>query len=336
MRPVRIGRNGNPSMISVQNLSKSYGDFLAVEDVSFQISKKEIVGLLGHNGAGKTTIMKMVTGFLEPDQGTINVAGIDIAEQRSLVQSKIGYLPENCPVYLEMTVIEYLEYAAALRGLSRNDGIEAIRYAIDSAELAEKASQPISTLSRGYRQRVGVAQAILTKPEVLILDEPTNGLDPSQILHMRNLITELGEQATIIISTHILQEVQVVCDRVLILREGKLALDSTLEKLNRGQRLLLTIDRGPEEVHSELSAIDGIQSVDIISKQNGQFNYALHVKPKNEQILSEAIPPIAKAIINQGYSLYALYPEIRDLETVFNQINSDQATVEEGGNSRAA
>ncbi len=153
--------------------------------------------------------MKMVTGFLEPDQGTISVAGLDISEHRSTIQTKIGYLPENCPVYLEMTVIDYLEYAAGLKGMTGADRISGVRYAIEKTELAEKATQTINTLSRGYRQRVGVAQSILNQPEVLILDEPTNGLDPSQILHMRDLINELSKQSTVIISTHILQEVQV-------------------------------------------------------------------------------------------------------------------------------
>lgn len=322
-------------MISIHNLSKRYGDFNAVDDVSFHIGQGDIVGLLGHNGAGKTTIMKMITGFLEPDQGTITVAEQDISEQRTIIQSKIGYLPENCPVYLEMTVIDYLEYAAGLRGLSGQKSTDAVRYAIAKTELSEKATHFISTLSRGYRQRVGVAQAILCNPEVLILDEPTNGLDPSQIRHMRVLITELGKNTTIIISTHILQEVQATCDRVLIIRNGKLALDSTLENLNKGQRLLLTIDRGPEEAKSGLSAIHGVESVELISKRDGHCDYALSVNSDGTSDGLAKVPNIAKAIIAQGYSLFALHPEIRDLETVFNEINSTDSIVE-GGNTRAA
>ena len=322
-------------MISVQNLSKYYGEFPAVDDVTFRIGRGEIVGLLGHNGAGKTTIMKMVTGFLEPDQGTISVAGLDISEHRSTIQAKIGYLPENCPVYLEMTVIDYLEYAAGLKGMTGTDCISGVRYAIEKTELAEKATQTINTLSRGYRQRVGVAQAILTQPEVLILDEPTNGLDPSQILHMRDLITELSKHSTVIISTHILQEVQVLCDRVLILRDGRMALDSTLKDLNQGQKLFLTIDKGPDQAKSELSSISGVQSVELLSKNSTEYNYALDVESKTNQDVRDFIPSIAKAVVDQGFSLYAIYLEVRDLETVFNEVNAIDLTIE-GETVRAA
>ncbi len=322
-------------MISVQNLSKLYGEFPAVDDVTFRIERGEIVGLLGHNGAGKTTIMKMVTGFLEPDQGTISVAGLDISEHRSTIQTKIGYLPENCPVYLEMTVIDYLEYAAGLKGMTGADRISGVRYAIEKTELAEKATQTINTLSRGYRQRVGVAQSILNQPEVLILDEPTNGLDPSQILHMRDLITELSKQSTVIISTHILQEVQVLCNRVLILRDGRMALDSTIKDLNQGQKLFLTIDKGPDEAKPELNSIPGVQSVELLSKNFAEYNYALDLAPETSQDVREYIPSISKAVIDQGFSLYAIYLEVRDLETVFNEVNAIDPTLE-GETIRAA
>ena len=230
-------------MIEVEHLTRTYGSFKAVDDVSFQIKHGEVVGLLGHNGAGKTTIMKMLTGFLEPSDGKISIDNYNIDQDRLAIQHKIGYLPENSPTYPEMSVIDYLVYTAGLRGVAEESIMGSVKDAIMRTDLLEKADKPISTLSRGYRQRVGVAQAILHKPQILILDEPTNGLDPSQILDMRALIKRFSEHATVILSTHILQEVQAVCDRVLILRNGKLALDSRLEDLKNSSRLLVTVDQ---------------------------------------------------------------------------------------------
>jgi len=172
-------------MIKVERLTRRYGELVAVDDVSFDIDHGEVVGLLGHNGAGKTTIMKMLTGFLEPTSGSIKIDNYDIGVDTRAVQARIGYLPENCPVYPEMTVIDYLDYQASLHGLGEDKKSGAIARAIRRTSLQDKAAQPIHTLSRGYRQRVGVAQAILHQPDIVILDEPTNGLDPTQILHMR-------------------------------------------------------------------------------------------------------------------------------------------------------
>jgi ABC-2 type transport system ATP-binding protein len=213
-------------MIEVRELSRSYGELKAVDRVTFDISRREIVGLLGHNGAGKTTIMKMLTGFLEPSSGTIRIEGLEIADCRREIQRRIGYLPENCPLYPDMTVLDHLDYHASLHGIATSGRAAAIRRAVERTELGAKAMAQVATLSRGYRQRLGVAQAILHEPDILILDEPTNGLDPSQIQHMRSLIRELAGHATVIISTHILQEVEAICGRVLIMRAGRLALDS--------------------------------------------------------------------------------------------------------------
>ena len=213
-------------MIQVEHLTRRYGDLMAVDDVSFHIGHGEIVGLLGHNGAGKTTIMKMMTGFLEPTSGSIRIDNLEIGDDTRAIQQRIGYLPENCPVYPEMTVIDYLDYQATLHGMADHEPSTAIARVIRRTALQEKAARTIQTLSRGYRQRVGVAQAILHQPNIVILDEPTNGLDPTQILQMRELIRELAKTATVIVSTHILQEVQAVCDRVLILRAGQLVVDS--------------------------------------------------------------------------------------------------------------
>ena len=303
-------------MIQVQALTRSYGELRAVAGVSFTIGRGEVVGLLGHNGAGKTTIMKMLTGYLEPDSGTIEIDGLDLATRRREVQARIGYLPENCPLYPEMTVIDYLEHQAALHGIAPAEQGAAVRTAIARTALATRAVDPIADLSRGYRQRVGVAQAILHRPAILILDEPTNGLDPSQIQHMRTLIRELAEEATVILSTHILKEVEAVCDRVLIMRSGRLALDARLGALSAPSRLLVTLDRPAEEAQRVLGQIDGVDAVLPAGSGEGRSTYALVALDP-----LAAAPQVAEAVHRAGWPLYALHPEIRDLETLFAQVN---------------
>ncbi|MDH3347468.1 MAG: ABC transporter ATP-binding protein [Desulfobulbaceae bacterium] len=309
-------------MIKVENLTRKYGDFFAVDDVSFKISPGEIVGLLGHNGAGKTTIMKMITGFLEPTSGHAMVDGFSLDENLQEIQGKIGYLPENCPVYPEMTVIDYLDYAASLHGLSDKEKPARIREAIEKTELQPKAMQLISTLSRGYRQRVGVAQAILHKPKILILDEPTNGLDPTQIQHMRELVKNLAAEATIIISTHILHEVQAICDRVLIIRNGKMAMDSKLADLQSGARLFLSTDASMAAARELIEPISEIESLEQLSSQGGKYKYGLTcAHPVDHDDLAARI---AALIHENGHKLYNLFSETRDLETIFSEISTGE------------
>ncbi len=308
-------------MIKTRNLTRHYGDFTAVDQVSFDIGQGEIIGLLGHNGAGKTTIMKMLTGYLEPSSGSIEIDGLDISTQRSAAQQRIGYLPENCPVYPEMTVIDFLDYAARLHGVAPARQTAAIRRAIARTELADKATQAINTLSRGYRQRVGVAQAILHEPRILVLDEPTNGLDPSQIQHMRQLITELAGDATVIISTHILQEVNAICDRVLIIRNGHKVVDARLDALKNTHRLITVVDQTPEQMLPRLEAVGGVTGVEVIPADDGRHHYALNLAADS----SEVAPQVAATLLQQGARLYALYPEQRDLETLFNKINQGES-----------
>jgi ABC-2 type transport system ATP-binding protein len=302
-------------MITLTNLTRRYGDFTAVNDVSFKIARGEVVGLLGHNGAGKTTIMKMLTGFLEPTSGSIQVDELQIGRNTAAIQRRIGYLPENCPAWPEMTVIEFLEYQAALHDVPPGQRAAAVATAIRRTELKDKATQSIQTLSRGYRQRVGVAQAILHQPEIVILDEPTNGLDPTQILHMRALIRELARNATVIVSTHILQEVQAVCERVLILRGGRKVIDARLDELQRDAHLLVTLDRDDTSALPVLQAIDGVWSVKLQSVHNGRYRYALAVDP-------QLAPAVSAAIHNAGFSLYELVREQRTLESVFAEVNA--------------
>lgn len=310
-------------MIRTHELTRHYGEFTAVDQVSFEIGKGEIVGLLGHNGAGKTTIMKMLTGYLEPSSGRIEIDGMDIDAQRTAVQQRIGYLPENCPLYLEMTVLDFLGYAAQLHAVPPGRRAEAIREAIARTELETKASQPIATLSRGYRQRVGVAQAILHKPRILILDEPTNGLDPAQIRHMRGLITELAEEATVIVSTHIMQEVNAICDRVLIIRNGRKVLDAQLQTLKNAHRLITVVDQPPERARQRLATAAGVSGVEVIASDDGRYHYAMDL----ERDSAEVAPQVAADLLRQGARLFALYPEQRDLETLFNKINQGEEVV---------
>ncbi len=302
-------------MISVNGLIRTYGDFTAIDNVSFDIGQGEIVGLLGHNGAGKTTIMKMITGFLEPTGGSITVDGLDINRDREAIQRKIGYLPENCPVYPEMTVIDYLDYAATLHGVPETERPARVREAVAKTELTEKATQLINTLSRGYRQRVGVAQSLLHRPDILILDEPTNGLDPSQVQHMRDLIREAAQHATVIISTHILQEVQAVCDRVIIIRAGEKVLDARMDELRSAHRLLVTVDAEPARVDTALKQITAIRKVEQLSIDGHQRRYALEFQEQTEA--QQCAPGIASALLEAGCSLYAMQPEQRTLESVF-------------------
>lgn len=229
-------------MITVTELAKSYGPIYAVRGIDFTVERGEIVGLLGHNGAGKTTVMKMITGCLEPSQGTVTVGGKDVLDETLEVQRQIGYLPETAPLYPEMLVQEYLLMVATLRGLDSGVQEKAVAEAVKACGLQDKLLQPIGTLSKGYRQRVGLAQAIVHKPQVLILDEPTSGLDPMQILEIRRLIKSLAANSTVILSTHILQEVEAVCDRAVILIDGLVAADATLAELLQSPQMTLSVN----------------------------------------------------------------------------------------------
>ena len=297
-------------MIEADQLTRRYGDFLAVDGVSFSIEHGEIVGLLGHNGAGKTTIMKMLTGYLEPSSGSVRVDGVSLAEDPDRVQASLGYLPENLPLYPEMSVADYLDYAAEIRGI---DAPQAVRRAIEATELESKALDPISTLSRGFKQRVGVAQAILHEPRLLILDEPTNGLDPGQTEHMRSLIERLAEDATVILSTHIMQEVDAICDRAIILRGGALVLDERLADLKESNRYRLR--SAPDtDMENLLSGATAVRQV--TAEGDGQWEILV------EGDLDAAGGAIASAVVGAGRPLYELTLKRRDLETVFREVNA--------------
>ncbi len=311
-------------MIKIENVTRNYGEFKAVDNVSMTIQSGEIVGLLGHNGAGKTTIMKMITGFLEPTEGTIVVNGKEIGSDRLAVQRDIGYLPENCPVYPDMTVVDYLDYLASLHGFSEGQRAPLVVAAIGRTGLQEKAFLSIATLSRGYRQRTGVAQAILHEPDILILDEPTNGLDPIQIQHMRALITELAKSSTVIVSTHVLQEVQAICDRVIILKNGKKALDVRLDELQTEGRLLLQLDGTDGDPLPLIERCPGVAATlltGLSRHDHSNSTTSCVVTMATGEDRQETAAQIASVLQENGYRLYGMQFESRNLETVFAEIS---------------
>ena len=283
-------------MIDVQSLTRYYGRTRAVGNVSFSIGDNEIVGLLGHNGAGKSTIMKMLSGYLEPGGGSVKIAGTHLADGARAVQKTLGYLPENLPVYPEMAVADYLEYAATLKGIARDKRAKAVREVLLATDLGKRALSPINRLSRGLKQRVGVAQALLGQPRLLILDEPTNGLDPWQTEHMRQLIRRYARQATVILSTHILQEVEAVCDRVLVLNNGRLVLDERLDKLQASGSLLLRTCNSIEALPDYLRQLPQVSEVTPRDCKEGQceFQLSLHdnadIDTAADQV-SVSVPP---------------------------------------------
>jgi ABC-2 type transport system ATP-binding protein len=311
-------------MLEVTNLSRSYGSFLAVDQVNFVIQNGEIVGLLGHNGAGKTTIMKMLSGFLEPDKGSIIFDGLDLAQRPKQVQKLLGYLPENLPVYPEMTVADYLDYAADLKGLQGDLKVAEVRRAVKATELAEKIHAPIATLSRGFKQRVGVAQAILGKPRMLILDEPTNGLDPTQTEHMRQLIRDIAKSATVILSTHIMQEVDALCDRVLIVNAGQLVLDEKLANLKQASQLELVTTLPYAELQKSLSQINAVQALANLNNINtgNPLTKRYRIDLKGDTDIYAVASQCARAVIAHGGELMELAPVIRNLETLFREVSS--------------
>ena len=316
-------------MLVADNLTRKYGDFTAAADISFEIKAGEIVGLLGHNGAGKTTVMKMLTGYLEPTAGRVLIDGVDIEDDVDAAQAKIGYLPENCPVYPDMTVLDYLEYVAELRRVPKEDRPSAIRNAIEATDLFEKASEPISALSRGLRQRVGVAQAILHKPKIIILDEPTNGLDPSQIRQMRSLIKRLAENSTVILSTHILQEVQAVCDRAVIINRGRVAHDGALSELTGGGRLRFVSSLTLDEARAAVAGV-GDFTIEPVSAEHGANAYEIAINGADSMAIASST---ARKIIEKGGDLMEIRPVGRDLEALFAEISSGKTQNQEAVNA---
>lgn len=305
-------------MISIRSLTRNYDSVVAVNDFTLEIARGEIVGLLGHNGAGKTTVMKVLTGFLEASSGSVSVDGIDVGADRIEAQRLIGYLPENAPLYPEMLVQEYLQMMGELRGLAPAEATKAAAEAACATGLESRLVQPIATLSKGYRQRVGLAQAILHKPDVLVLDEPTNGLDPVQIQSIRALIRRLGETTTIILSTHILQEIEAVCDRVLVMIEGELVEDAPLGQLLESSVAILSLGSDSAGVEERLRAIDGVEHVasDGPDSANPGFEVWKLACQRGQRI----VPAMLETARQAGWTVAAAAMEARTLETVFHEL----------------
>ena len=301
-------------MLQAKNLSRNYGVVKAVEEVSFSVEPGEVVGLLGHNGAGKSTIMKMLTGFIEPSEGEVLVDGMSILEEPELVRESIGYLPESPPIYPELSVLDYLFFAARMRGRQNEDEVY---NALCATNLESKALEPIATLSRGFKQRVGVAQAILHRPRLLILDEPSNGLDPNQNQEMRDLIMTLAKEATVILSTHVMQEVDAICDRVLIMSAGKLTVDENLRDLREGSSIALsTTSEAPiERLLANEAIVSNLKELD-------QGRWEIDV---NEDI-SPAIDHIARACVESGVPIYGIAPKKLNLETLFRDVSEAEVS----------
>jgi len=308
-------------MIEVLSLTRHFGKTAAVKNVSFTIGNHEIVGLLGHNGAGKTTIMRMLSGFLEPTDGSILIDGVSPTSDTKAVQLQLGYLPENLPVYPQMMVADYLDYVATLKRIPASQRMASVREVLLATDLSDRALDSIDTLSRGLRQRVGVAQAILGKPRLLILDEPTNGLDPNQTDHMRQLIKRLSRRTTIILSTHIMQEVDAVCDRVLMLRNGQLALDQSMAQLRDCKALVLRTSRTDQPLKSFLRRLPQVERLEDSSGDDGfmQFDIYLHAKVDPDTAANN----IAQCVVKAGAKLYRLQVLTRDLDSIFREVNSN-------------
>lgn len=291
-----------------------------MRSVSFDIPKGQIIGLLGHNGAGKTTTLKMLTGYLEATEGQIHIGGQNINDDLLGIQAKIGYLPEHSPLYDEMTVVQYLDYVGQMRGISDEMRPAAIKDAVSATDLEGKLFEQVRTLSKGFRQRVGVAQAIIHKPEILILDEPTNGLDPTQILAMRKLILKLAETSTVILSTHIMQEVEAVCDRVLIILNGELVVDSMLSELQKANTVKLSIKEDFNSLNELIGSMNGVKEIRMGAESGGVNTYNIETEKGNEDL----IPMIANAVVSKGWGLYQLQREHRDLESIFRDVNGNR------------
>jgi ABC-2 type transport system ATP-binding protein len=303
------------SIIQVENLGKNYGSVTALTGVGFTVEKGQIIGLLGPNGAGKTTTMKILAGYLQPSEGTARVAGYDVVEAPLEVQRRLGYLPENAPLYLDMAVQEYLVMMAELRGIPAGRQRALLSDAVYGAGLEKHLTKPIGSLSKGFRQRVGLAQAILHQPEVLILDEPTNGLDPTQILEIRALIRRLSETATIIVSTHILPEVEATCDRAIIVMEGRVRADARLDELTSTSGAVVAVPRDTRDVEQALATIEGVRSVNADDAADGYRRY--RVVADRDADLCPRIFDLAKA---RDWRLAELRPNTRTLESVFRDL----------------
>ncbi len=323
-------------MIEVNGVTKYFGNFPAVTDISFSVEKGEIVGFLGPNGAGKSTTMKIITGFLPPTDGTATVAGYDVVNESLDARRHIGYLPETAPLYTEMTVREYLGYMGRLRGMSSDKIRARTDEVVSLCRLEDYRDAIIGKLSKGFRQRVGVAQAVIHEPDVLILDEPTIGIDPIQVVETRQLIKDLGGEHTLIVSTHILPEVSQICERVIVIHEGRIvAIDepgNLARTLIGSERVDLQIKGPQQDVLKTLRAVDGVGSASRINIERGEIpRYRVE-----SELGREVRAALAKAVVEADWELHRLEAVVMSLEEIFLRLTTEEEGVGENGGEEAA
>ncbi len=321
------------SLVALTDVVKAFGDTRAVDGVTFTIDRGEVVGFLGPNGAGKTTTMRLLTQYLEPDAGSISIDGLSIDEHSAELRERIGYLPETNPLYLDMTAGEYITFMGRLRGMSRQDIVRRTDEVVVQTGIEDVYYRPIDQLSKGYRQRVGLAQAILAEPEILILDEPTEGLDPNQRVEIRNLITRLGERRTVLLSTHVMQEVQRTCSRVVIIHRGRIVADGSVDALAQAggarARISVEIEAPGTEAAAALATIPAIDEAEPLPAPEGRARFDLHVSggadPRAE---------ISTLAAKRGWPLWELHLEQESLEDLFRQLTVEPAR-SDGAGTRA-
>ena len=306
-------------MIQVEGLIKDYGARRALHNISFDANQGEIVGFLGPNGAGKTTTMRILTGYMPPTDGKATVAGYDVVEESIEVRRRVGYLPETVPLYTDMTALEYLKFMADLRKIPESE--DRAYEVLEQVNLADRANSFIGNFSKGMRQRVGLAQALIHRPEVLILDEPTIGLDPAQVVEMRNVIKDIGKDRTVLLSTHILSEAQNMCDRVLIINKGSIVAEDTPENLQSrlvgSQRVVLRVRGDADGLDETIGKVKGVLSAEPKPDETVEFEYSSG---------QDVRPQVAKAVVQAGYELIEMRPVGMSLEEIFLELTSGSNT----------
>jgi ABC-2 type transport system ATP-binding protein len=308
-------------MIELREIRKNYGEIEALRGISTTVERGEIVGLLGPNGAGKTTAMKILVGYLLPTAGEARVAGRSVVDEPLEAQKRIGYLPENAPVYTDMLVQQYLQFTAEMRGLDGSLALQRIGATVEETDIAEVLTRPIGDLSKGFRQRVGLAASILHDPEIIILDEPTNGLDPNQIVEVRELIRRMGESKTVIVSTHILPEVEASCDRAVILIDGLIRADGRLDELTRSRvQVVQVAPEDPARATQLFQSLPGVEDVEHAGGRDGFHTFRLRLA--DDRDVGEAI---FEAVRREGWALRELRRDDQTLEQVFRRLTEAPA-----------
>jgi len=310
-------------MIRVENLTKYYNQLCAVDQINFDIQKGEILGLLGPNGAGKTTTLRMLTGYLQPSSGSISIKGLSIDKHVLEIKKLLGYLPESAPLYHDMLVFDYLKYVAAIREINSAQQLPRIRQLADLCGINEVMSKPIGELSKGYKQRVGLAHAMMNDPEVLIFDEPTSGLDPNQIVEIRKIIKEIGREKTIVLSTHILSEAEATCDRIVIINQGKIVADGSTENLKHSlsskNMIHLCLQNADfKSVETTFSALDGVESVTKVRETDSEIDVGVTCRSD-----SDLRPDVYRKIKETDWILLDFHQETQTLENIFRELTKE-------------